>query len=267
MERTFIHNGRERPISRSSTQLSRVAIGGGNYSASDMAGSVSLQDLVDPETATLIGVVPEPMLLEGLTDNQLMVAVADGNCAALETLYDRHCRTCFGLALKIVCDPSVAEDITQEVFLKVWSRPQPFSQQRGKFISWLLTMVHHRSIDKLRAMRAGTGGNTWSLDTANSIRGADSGNASASIDALPDLSPSPLESACENETGRLVHDALCHLPEAQKEVVMLAYFEGLTQSEIAAKLDRPLGTVKTHTRSALHTLYELFSRQGLLSSE
>lgn len=267
MERTFIHSSPESPISWSSAPPGRVEIGGGNYSANDMVGSVSLQDIRDPETATLIGVVSEPMLLERLTDNQLMVAVADSNCAALEILYDRHCHACFGLALKIVRDPSVAEDITQEVFLKIWSRPQTFSQQRGKFISWLLTVVHHRSIDKLRAMRANAGGNAWPLDTANNTGDNTKGAASASIDALPDLSPSPLESVCKNETGRLVHDALRHLPEAQYEVVMLAYFEGLTQSEIAAKLNRPLGTVKTHTRSALHTLYELFSKQGLLSSE
>lgn len=222
------------------------------------------QDLLEDGHATLIGVVPPNPALYGvadMADEGLMAAVTGGSHDAFEQLYDRHVRNCFGLALKIVRDPLVAEDITQEVFMKIWSRPQAFLAQRGKFKPWLLTVVHHRSIDKVRTMR---------LDATHSIVPLDTGNPAigvARIDAIPDVSPSPYESAWTNETGRLVHDALRQLPERQHEVVVLAYFEGLTQNEIATTLNKPLGTVKTRTRSALRSLHELFITEGLLSIE
>src|SRR5215208_5577033 len=85
-----------------------------------------------------------------IDDDKLMENVANGDAASLEVLYDRYVRQCFGLALRILNNPSLAEEVVQEVFTKVWSRPGSYSAHKGRFISWLLSLVHHRSIDELR---------------------------------------------------------------------------------------------------------------------
>ncbi len=90
------------------------------------------------------------------TDEGLMSDVAAGSSAALTELYDRYVRSCFGLALKILHDPSGAEEVVQEVFLKLWTNPLLFSSERGKFKSWLLTLVHNRAVDRLRRLKRGS---------------------------------------------------------------------------------------------------------------
>jgi RNA polymerase sigma-70 factor, ECF subfamily len=191
------------------------------------------------------------------SDGQLMAAVAEGDCAALEQLYDRHVSRCYGLALQIVRDPSTAEDIVQEVFTKLWSQPGNYSPERGRFGSWLSTVVRNRALDKLRNTRRRSERHIIDLDvesTSSDIR----------LDKLPDVGPNPHDQVWANDTAIVVRQALSQLPPPQLQAITLAYFGGLSQQEVATKLNKPLGTVKTQTRSALRTLRELLKSQGLL---
>jgi RNA polymerase sigma-70 factor (ECF subfamily) len=209
------------------------------------------------EGATFVTVAPTHQELGEMSDEHLMLAVAGADTYALEELYDRHVRGCFGLAMKIVRDPLVAEEIVQDVFLKLWSRPHSFTAERGKFSSWLLTLVHNRSIDKLRRTQTGIKGMTIPI-TTDSATGLDIAGT------LPDTAPGPDDIAWTNERGQIVRDALAKLNEPQRQTIMLAYFEGLTQVEIAEKLHQPLGTVKTRTRSAMQQLRRLLDLPHLL---
>ena len=192
-----------------------------------------------------------------MTDAELVHEVVRGSEQALESLYDRHVRGCFGLAMKIVRDPNVAEEVVQDVFVKLWSKPESFSPDKGKFSGWLLTLVHNRSVDRLRRAKGGTNGLLVSLD-AETV-----GDMSLS-EMLPDQGASPYEEVWQNERGRFVRQLLSLLPEKQRQTISMAYFEGLTQKEIAEQLQEPLGTIKTRTRSALEQLRRLQERQGLM---
>ncbi|HET9494078.1 MAG TPA: sigma-70 family RNA polymerase sigma factor [Chloroflexia bacterium] len=189
------------------------------------------------------------------TDEQLMAAVGGGRSDALEALYDRHVRGAFGLAMKIVRDPGIAEEVVQDVFVKLWSQPATFSPERGKFGGWLLTLVHNRSVDKLRRAQSGLAGRTLPLD-------AEGENGLSLADVLPDTGPSPDDAAWLNAKGDIVREALGQLPELQRQAISMAYFGGLTQREIAERLQEPLGTIKTRTRSGLQHLRRVLVRQG-----
>ncbi len=194
--------------------------------------------------------------LRAMNDEQLMSLIGRADTRAFEELYDRYVRGCFGLAMKIVRDPSLAEEVVQDVFMKLWSRPLIFSPDRGKFSGWLLTLVHNRSVDKLRRLKTGAGRQTVPLD-------GDGENMNLA-DLLPDAAPTPYDAAWTNETGRIVRLAISSLPQPQRDTLVLAYFGGLTQKEIAERLHEPLGTVKTRTRSALQQLRRALAGQGLL---
>lgn len=209
------------------------------------------------ESATLVSTLPERQDFATMTDVGLMSAVARDEHAALEALYDRYVNGCYGLALKIVRDPSVAEEIVQDVFLKLWTRPESYVPQRGKFSGWLLTLVHNRSVDKLRRATAGSRGASVPLDH-------DNGSGLTLADTLADAAPGPYEEAWRGEKGDLVRRALNRLPASQRQAIALAYFGGLTQKEIAERLGEPLGTIKTRTRSGLQQLRRNLDYTSLL---
>jgi RNA polymerase sigma-70 factor (ECF subfamily) len=192
------------------------------------------------------------------TDEELMVGVSLGRTSDLEALYDRHVRSCFGLAMKIVRDPSIAEEVVQDTFVKLWSQPGVFSPDRGKFSGWLLTLVHNRSVDKLRRAKSGIAGSSIPIDMASQ-------NGVSLAEILPDTDPSPYDAAWSNERGDIVRDALGKLPETQRQALSLAYFGGLTQKEIAERLQEPLGTIKTRTRSGLQHLRRVLQHDGTWS--
>ncbi len=195
--------------------------------------------------------------LRSCGDDVLMEHIARGDAQAFEELYDRYVRGCFGLAMKIVREPSVAEEVVQDVFMKLWSRPGIFSSERGKFSGWLLTLVHNRSVDKLRRQKAGAAGPVLPLD------GTLDGDTSLA-DLLADGSATPYDQAWTEEQGRIVREAIQTLPHQQREAIVLAYFGGLTQKEIAERLQEPLGTVKTRTRAALGQLRRALAGGGLI---
>lgn len=189
--------------------------------------------------------------LSPIADDQLVSRIAAGDASALEALYDRYVRQCFGLALRMVGEPGLAEEVVQEVFLKLWSRPDSYSPQKGAFVSWLLSLVHHRAVDELRK-RSRT---EVALDNDQPL---------SVINTRPDPQPDPSEQVWVMEQQRVVRQALGELPENQRLVLELAYFGGLSQSQIAERTSQPLGTVKTRMRMGLQNLRGLLETNKLL---
>ncbi|MEO8287183.1 MAG: sigma-70 family RNA polymerase sigma factor [Chloroflexota bacterium] len=185
-------------------------------------------------------------------DDQLVAHVAEGDASALEALYDRYVRQCFGLALRMVGDPALSEEVVQEVFLKVWTRPGSYSNTKGKFVSWLLSLIHHRCIDELRRRSR----------TEVALEDPDTGSV---LDTAHDPDPEPADQVWVMEQQRAVRAALEKIPPNQRQVLELAYYRGLSHSEIAANLGQPLGTVKTRIRLGMQSLRQLLEPQGLLT--
>lgn len=167
--------------------------------------------------------------------------MARGDEQALAQLYDNYRVILFGLLVRILNSREEAEDVLQEVFLQVWRRAKDFDETRGKPFTWLVTLARSRGIDRLR-----------SLGARDRIAQASVREASEEIsDAASDT--------FQSERRALVTSALAQLPEEQKRPLVLAYFDGLTQSEIAVKLEAPLGTVKTRMRAGMIKLRELLT--------
>lgn len=181
---------------------------------------------------------PQP---DQVSDVSLLHAVARSDEAALSFLYARYRLILFGLLLRILSSREEAEDILQEVFVQVWRRAADFDELRGRPFTWLVTLARSRAIDRLRLLRARD-----RLATA------------AALDAPEETSDAVLD-AFRAEQREIVSEALSQLPEEQRRALVLAYFEGLTQTEIAARLGSPLGTVKTRMRSGMIKLRELLS--------
>ena len=171
-------------------------------------------------------------------DNALMRRVAEGDRSALAALYDRHARAAYSLATRLV-GPAGAEDIVHDAFVALVERPGSFDAARGIFRNWFLTTVHHRCINQLR-----TRNRTTADDDA--------------LAAIADPAPEPVESIVRQLEEATVRVALQRLPVAQQEVLVLAYYGGLTQSALAARLQVPLGTVKARMRRGLIALRGAF---------
>jgi RNA polymerase sigma-70 factor (ECF subfamily) len=172
------------------------------------------------------------------TDEELIRAMAAGQSSALGILYDRYSSLVYRLALKILANPQEAEDLTQEIFLNLW-RSGSYNPSRGSLSSFLTTLTRSRAIDKLRSR--GT-----SLKLIQ--------RWSQMMISEETSSPTPFESASLSQRSHYVRNALAQLPEKQRQVLEMSYYEGLSQSEIAARLGIPLGTIKTWSRQGLLNL-------------
>jgi RNA polymerase sigma-70 factor, ECF subfamily len=177
------------------------------------------------------------------SDVELLHAVARGDEAALARLYDGYRVILFGLLVRILSSREEAEDILQEVFIQVWRRAKDFDEKRGRPFTWLVTLTRSRAIDRLRQLGA----------RQRLVTGAAQEQTEGISDALSDT--------IKGSQKEMVHRALAELPEEQRHTLLLAYFEGLTQSEIAKKLGAPLGTVKTRMRSGMIKLRALLGAQ------
>lgn len=178
------------------------------------------------------------------SDVDLLKAIVRQDEMALAELYDRYRVILFSLLVRILNSREEAEDVLQEVFLQVWRRAADFDEQRGRPFTWLVTLARSRGIDRLRNLAA---------RERVAIAGAREPSEQVS-DAVAD--------AFRSEQRGLVTSALNQLPDEQKSALMLAYFDGLTQSEIADKLEAPLGTVKTRMRTGLIKLRELLGNKS-----
>jgi len=174
-------------------------------------------------------------------DAELLRAVARGDEAAFARVYDRYSPILLGLLLRILRSRAEAEDVLQEVCLQVWQQARLFDPTRGRPFTWLVTLARSRAIDRLRAVD--------SRERA-AQRSAEEAPPTAATQDWAD------EEAIRAERAEAVRDALDELPEEQRQVLLLAYLEGMSQSEIAAAKNQPLGTVKTRTRAGLKKLSE-----------
>ena len=174
-----------------------------------------------------------------IADNDLLQAVSRGDESALAALYDRYRLILFGLILRILHDRQEGEDVLQEVFFQVWRRANDFDPARGRAFTWLVTIARSRALDRLRM-----------LSSRSRFVEADEQTVS---DEVTDTA----QELVKSEEGQIVRQALAELPHEQRRALLLAYFEGLTQAEIAERLGDPLGTVKTRMRSGLIKLREL----------
>lgn len=181
------------------------------------------------------------MELSTVADEALVDLLASGDVRALETIYDRHARALYSLALKMLADPDQAEEIVQESFLKLWQRPSAFDPNRGRLLTWLLGVTHHRAVDLLRRQHA----------ERRHLQAALDGRAPGVAQQSPE---DPEAQAWTNLRVEAVAEALADLPASQRQALELAYFHGLTQVEIAERLGEPLGTIKTRVRLALRKL-------------
>lgn len=173
-----------------------------------------------------------------MTESQLMAAVANGDAAAFEALWDLYSARALRVAGAVCREPTLAEDAVQDAFLCCWESAGGYRAERGTVVAWLMTLVRHRAIDLLRRSQK---------HTRRQAPGDSGDERGAPITALADLVVS------RSEAARL-HAALGTLPEAQHEVIVLAFFGDLTHKEIASQLNLPAGTVKGRMRLGLHKL-------------
>ena len=157
-----------------------------------------------------------------------------GDEAAFAELYDATAARAFGLAVRVVRDPAQAEEVAQEAFLEIWRTAGRFDVKKGSAVSWILTIVHRKSVDRVRSAEASS-----RRDTTYQQQ---------SIDTEHD---STAEAAQASMEARRVRQAMQSLTEVQREALELAYFKGYTHTEVAAMLDLPVGTAKTRIRDGL----------------
>ncbi len=175
-------------------------------------------------------------------DERLLIEkVQAGDFEAVETLYQRYSRQAYGLALKILNSPEAAEDAIQDAFLRFWKQPASYDPERGKFVTWLLSVVHNLCIDQLRRKRH----NSISLDQEETQE---------RINYLADESVTIEEEVWLGMQRVTVQGALSSLPDEQRLAIDLAFFKGLTHQEIAQQTGLPLGTVKSRIRQGLMKL-------------
>jgi RNA polymerase sigma-70 factor, ECF subfamily len=178
-----------------------------------------------------------------LDDEALVVRLVQRDVRALDTLYARYSRPVFSLALKILGDREVVEEVVQEVFLRLWTRAHSFDPQRGKLLSWLLTITHHRAVDELRRRRSQP----------------ETEGLQEQLAASDEPASDPSETYAHVEDREAVQRALAQLPPAQRRPIEMAYYGGLTQVEIAQSLKEPLGTIKTRMRLGMQKLRVLLA--------
>ena len=184
-----------------------------------------------------------------LDDVALIGLIVSSRSEALSELYDRYSRLVFSIAYSLVGDYSTTEEITQDVFVRVWERASQYRPDQGKVSTWLISIARHRSIDMLR--RRGARPEDHSVSWAEST-----------IDSTP-ADDDPEEAAELSMQRQRVRVAIAQLPADQKEALALAYFNGYTHREIADTLNQPLGTVKTRIRLAMQKLRQLLKDEEL----
>ena len=167
----------------------------------------------------------EPLLEPTVADDATLAArVSAGDGDAMAMLYDRYSRVVYSFSLRMLADAGSAEELTQEVFLRLWRQGGSYQPSRGAFLTWLLSITHNMAIDEIRRRKRRP---------------------------VPDLRADVEGAAWLTSLQAIVRDTLREIPAAQRQTIELAYFSGLTQREIAERLHEPLGTIKTRMRLGL----------------
>ena len=179
--------------------------------------------------------MPKP---SGADDTALLALVQRGDQGAMASLFDRYSKVVYSVALRVLRDPSAAEDVLQEIFMQIWRNPDSFIATRGSLGGWLAVVSRNRSIDAIRRRRP-----------------------TESVEDIPLASPYNLANDAEcNIMTQRAREVIGQLPSEQRKTLEMAFFDGLTHSEIAEITGDPLGTVKTRIRSALLTLRKAFQQ-------
>ncbi len=201
-----------------------------------MAATLALRagsPLAEPAIIQRVELVSEP------TDGQLIVRIAAGDRRAFDELYGRYARAVLGLALRRLGDRGQAEDATQDAFVAIWRSARTYDPTRGRGAAWLYAVARNAITDGLRRRP----------------------EPAAELEDGPSGEPDPADEAEQSWRAWQVHRALEVLPDHERPVIELAYWSGLSQSEIARRLEIPLGTVKTRTRSALARLADALEEE------
>jgi len=194
---------------------------------------------VRPNLKMLTGLLLALQMTEA-HDEDLAIRLQRRDPDAMADLYDRFGRMAWSVIVAIVRDAAVAEDLVQETFLRVWNRVHAFEPARGALGPWLLAIARNRAIDHLRSSSARIDRSSWELD----------------VREHPSLFVDMEREVLNGDHARLIRKAIASLNEKQQKVIELAYYEGLSQTEMAERMGEPLGTVKTWVRSALRHLRE-----------
>jgi RNA polymerase sigma-70 factor, ECF subfamily len=189
-----------------------------------------------------------------IEDARLMAEVVNGSEDSFAALYDRHAGAVYAAACRLTSDRQLAEDVVQETFLALWNRAEQFKPQLGSLAAWLLTIARNRTVDRLRAAgrrpaivpiaAARLGDETDSATLERVARAGEVVGGAA-------MGRGPEAELAGSELRRVLREALAGMAEPERHVLLLAYRDELTQTEIAERLGWPLGTVKTRTRRAL----------------
>jgi RNA polymerase sigma-70 factor (ECF subfamily) len=197
---------------------------------------------VQPESVdVLMQARPENQPSDQEYEQNLIARVQTGDFAAVEELYSRYSRQAFGLALKILNSNEAAEDAVQDAFLRFWKQPRNFDANRGRFSTWLLSVVHNLCIDQLRRKR-------------NKAVSIDQQEAQEHLNYLADDQTPIEEEVWQGMQRTAIRKALDNLPVEQRKVIEMAFFNGLTHQEIATATGQPLGTIKSRIRQGLMKL-------------
>ena len=193
------------------------------------------------------------------SDEQLLSAVATGDRSAVATLYDRHAGLVYGLARRVVRDPGLCEEVVQDTFVKVWRRAETFDASRAGAVTWLVGVARNCAIDRLRREAAQPLHGSVEILDGDGASTVDDGASSADDEYAAD----PADIAQVHDRADRIRVAVKQLPPAQRRAIELAYFSGLSQSEIATRLDEPLGTIKTRIYHGMRTLRGLLDAAGV----
>ena len=174
-------------------------------------------------------------------DRRAVTRMARGEASAVAELYDRHARAIYSLAVRMLSDAAEAEDVVQDVFTQAWRQAGRYDPSRAPVVAWLLVITRARALDRLRARRARIAAGPVDVTTPDPV----------------DPGPGQELQAIGNEEAARLRAALAALPDGQREAIELAYYKGLSQSDIAETLEQPLGTVKTRIRTGLLKLREV----------
>jgi RNA polymerase sigma-70 factor (ECF subfamily) len=186
-------------------------------------------------------VSPEDETYENLDDEELMARLSFRDLGAFRVLYKRYSSLVYSASLRVLRDATLAEDMVQEIFLRIWRRPESYVSQRGKFATWLTSVTRNRAVDEIRSRNR-----RYRHETASPEE--------QQWDVPGDERDDPALTAELSDQRRLILAAMSGLPPEQRKVIELAYFGGLTQQEIAERLQQPLGTVKTRIRLGMQKL-------------
>jgi RNA polymerase sigma-70 factor (ECF subfamily) len=181
--------------------------------------------------------------MDQLPDSELVAQIQTGQEEALVTLHARYAHVVYSVAYRVLNDSMAAEEVTQDTFMRLWNRSYTFDIDKGTFLTWLLTITRHLAIDTFRKQKR------------------DPMLSTILMDDDPELWENMLEADTGSDVRRSLVDVIRHLPEDQRHTIELAYFYGMSQSQIAEYLAVPLGTVKTRIRMGMQKLREAWNAE------